>query len=312
MFLGKLRTSIAKILLPFFFQMMRLLKASTRTVNYFNDKKAEANNTYDFQKEIQNLLKDEKLIGMDVGSIGGFNSDCYFPKKYNKFFETVLVDPLNNFKPDDLNKNVIKKGLWSSKKEKKLFILNKRPQSSSLYEPNKEALSIYGFKDKDFNLFDVSKELIIECDTISSSLNKLNIKSLDYLKIDTQGAEYEILKGLNNFRPLMIKCELQIFPMYKNQPSWTRVLDLLENLDYMLSDWKKIGSHATRSPVEMDMIFIPNISKEIGKKIIESKKEKFVSLMLITGQIKFLKEISKIINLGYPDICNKFEDKFFN
>ncbi len=312
MFLGKLRISIAKILLPFFYQIIRLLKASTRTVNYFNDKKAEANNAYNFHNEIQSLLKSEKLIGMDVGSQGGFNSDCYFPKKYNKFFETILVDPLNNLKSDELNKNIIKKGLWSSKIEKKLHILNKRPESSSLYEPNKDALSMYGFKDKDFNLFDISKEVIIECDTISSSLNKLSVKTLDYLKIDTQGAEYEILKGLNDFRPLMIKCELQIFPMYKYQPSWIEVLNLLNNLDYMLADWKKIGSHATRSPVEMDMIFIPNISKKIGKKIIENKKEKFISLMLMTGQIKFLKEISKVINLGYPDICNKFEDKFFN
>ena len=30
---------------------------------------------------------------------------------------------------------------------------------------------------------------MVECDTLSSSLKELNIKNLDYLKIDTQGAE---------------------------------------------------------------------------------------------------------------------------
>ena len=35
----------------------------------------------------------------------------------------------------------------------------------------------------------------------------------------------------------------------------------------MLSDWKKIGSHATRTPVEMDMVFIPNFLIESGKKL---------------------------------------------
>ena len=36
---------------------------------------------------------------------------------------------------------------------------------------------------------------MIECDTLeNSSLKILNINFLDYLKIDTQGAEFEILK----------------------------------------------------------------------------------------------------------------------
>tara|TARA_B100001564_G_C20291400_1_gene512746 strand:- start:82 stop:627 length:546 start_codon:yes stop_codon:yes gene_type:complete len=181
-----------------------------------------------------------------------------------------------------------------------------------MYEPNKDSLHIYGFKKKDFNLFDVSRYETVNCDKLSSSLKELNINTLDYLKIDTQGAEFEILQGLDDFRPLMIKCEVQIIPMYKNQPSWTKVVNLLNDLDYMLTDWKKIGSHTTRTPVEMDMIFIPNILSENGKRLIQSKKEKFISLMLITGQIKILKETSKILDLGYFEIYNKIEDKFFN
>ncbi len=311
MFLGKLRISITKILLPFFFKIIKLLKASTRTANYLNDKKSRANDSYNFQKEINNLLRDEKLVGMDVGSKGGFNSDGYFPDKYNKFFKTVLIDPFNKT-TEDSKKNIIKKGLWSSKIEKKLHVLNNRPDSSSMYEPNKDSLHIYGFKKKDFNLFDVSRYETVNCDKLSSSLKELNINTLDYLKIDTQGAEFEILQGLDDFRPLMIKCEVQIIPMYKNQPSWTKVVNLLNDLDYMLTDWKKIGSHTTRTPVEMDMIFIPNILSENGKRLIQSKKEKFISLMLITGQIKILKETSKILDLGYFEIYNKIEDKFFN
>ena len=48
----------------------------------------------------------------------------------------------------------INKGLWSSKKVKNLFILGKRPGSSSMFMPNKDSLKIYGFKEKDLNLFD--------------------------------------------------------------------------------------------------------------------------------------------------------------
>jgi len=169
-----------------------------------------------------------------------------------------------------------------------------------------------GFEEKDFHLFDVSKTETVECDTLSASLKSLNVNTLDYLKIDTQGAELEILKGLENYRPLLIKCEVQIFPMYKKEPSWTEVTDLLYKLGYIVSDWKKIGSHATRTPVEMDMVFIPNFLIESGKKLILEKEKEFISLMLISGQIKLLKKISKILDLDHSESFMKTKDRYFN
>ena len=312
MFLRKIRTSITKLILPSLHLILKLLKANTRTVNFLNDKKTNANNSYNFQTNIEKLLKNRKLIGLDVGAQGGFNSDKFFPERYNKYFESILVDPLKNSLEGKESTHTINKGLLSSKGVRKLYILNKRPQSSSMYEPDKKSLSIYGFEEKDFHLFDVSKTETVECDTLSSSLKALNINTLDYLKIDTQGAELEILKGLENYRPLLIKCEVQIFPMYKKEPSWTEVTDLLYKLGYIVSDWKKIGSHATRTPVEMDMVFIPNFLIDSGKKLILEKEKEFISLMLISGQIKLLKKISKILDLGHSESYMKTKDRYFN
>jgi len=312
MFLRKIRISITKLILPFLHKILQLLKANTRTVNFLNDKKINANNDYNFQKNIEALLKNKKLIGLDVGAQGGFNSDKFFPEKYNKYFESILVDPLKNSLKGEESKHIINKGLWSSKGVRKLYVLNKRPQSSSMYEPDKKSLTIYGFEEKDFHLFDVSKTEMVECDTLSSSLKELNINTLDYLKIDTQGAELEILKGLESYRPLIIKCEVQIFPMYKKEPAWTEVTDLLYKLGYIVSDWKKIGSHTTRTPVEMDMVFIPNFLIDSGKKLILEKEKEFISLMLISGQIKLLKKVSKILNLGNSEFYMKTEDRYFN
>ena len=312
MFLRKIKISITKLILPFLYKILHLLKTNTRTINFLNDKKINANNAYNFQKNIESLLKNKKLIGLDVGAQGGFNSDKFFPEKYNKYFESILVDPLKNSLKNEESKYIINKGLWSSKGIKKLYILNKRPQSSSMYEPDKRSLTVYGFEEKDFHLFDVSKTEMVECDTLSSSLKELNINALDYLKIDTQGAELEILKGLENYRPLIIKCEVQIFPMYKKEPSWTEVTELLYKLGYIVSEWRKIGSHATRAPVEMDMIFIPNFLIDSGKKLILEKEKEFISLMLISGQIKLLKKISKILNLKNSEFSMKIEDRYFN
>ncbi|MAW17576.1 MAG: hypothetical protein CMJ01_03335 [Pelagibacteraceae bacterium] len=312
MFLTKIKVSITKLILPLLYGILKLLKTNTRVINYLIDKKDKANNSYDFQSFINQLLHEKKMIALDVGAQGGFNSDKFFPEKYNKFFKTILVDPFKDSLENEKNKFIIKTGLWSSKTNRKLNVLNKRPQSSSMYEPDKRSLEIYGFKERDFHLFDVSKTEVVECDTLSSSLKKLSVNTLDYLKIDTQGAELEVLKGLEGYRPIMIKCEIQIFPMYKDMPKWTEVADFLYDLNYILSDWKKIGSHATKAPAEMDMVFLPNFLTDSGKKLIFQKEKEFISLMLMTGQINLLKKISKILNLGYRNIYKNLEDKYFN
>ena len=152
----------------------------------------------------------------------------------------------------------------------------------------------------------------IKCDTINNLLSELRIKTLDYLKIDTQGAELEILKGLGKYYPLMIKCEVQVYPMYKNIPSWTELLNHLNKLNYMLCDWKVIGSHVTRSPVEMDMVFIPDFSKPNGQKIILDRQKEFVSLMLICGQLRLLNKISESLSLKYSEYHKNINDKFFD
>ena len=79
----------------------------------------------------------------------------------------------------------------------------------------------------------------------------------------------------------------------------------------MICDWRKIGTHITRTPVEMDTIFIPNFSKNEGKKIILDKQKEFVALMLMCGQIELLKKISGIIGLKYSEHYIKIKDRYF-
>ena len=181
-----------------------------------------------------------------------------------------------------------------------------------MYKPNKSGFNLYNFKKKDFSLFDVSEEIEVECTTVKESLNKLSIKYLDFLKIDTQGAELEILKGLGEYFPSMMKIEAQIVPMYENVPSWSELINHLYKINYMTCEWIEIGSHLTRTPVEMDMIFIPNYLTEFGKKIILSREKEFTSLMLIFGQIKLLQTISEKLNFSINSEIQKFKDKFFH
>jgi len=289
------------------------LKIHSRAVNQFNKLRSESHKNQNHSNLVSKLLGEKKLVALDVGAQGGFFNASIFSKKYNFFFDPVVVEPIPDEakKLEDKNYKVISKGLWSENCKKKLYILDKRPGSSSMYKPNPNVLSLYDFKEKDFSIFEATNEIDIDCTTIKESLNKLKVNNLDFLKIDTQGSELEILKGMGEYYPLLMKIEAQIIPMYKNVPSWSELVNHLEKINYMICEWIEIGKHATRTPAEMDMIFIPNYLTEFGKKIIISREKEFISLMLIFGHIKLLQNISLKLNFAANSEIQKLKDKFF-
>ena len=82
----KLSRSLLKIILPTIFKILIKLKLNRRVINFLNDKSYNSNNSYDFTKTLKNILNDKKIVALDIGAQGGFNSDNFFSKKYNSFF----------------------------------------------------------------------------------------------------------------------------------------------------------------------------------------------------------------------------------
>ena len=308
----KFLRSLIKIILPLIFKLLISLKLNRRVINFLNEKSYKSNEMHDFEHILGNLLKNEKIISLDVGAQGGFNSDNFFAERYNKFFEDILIEPIKEeFLKIKEKKFVINKGLWSKKNKKTLYILDNRLGSSSMYKPDEEKFDLHDIKEKDINNYKITRNIEIDCDTISNQLFELDIKNLDYLKIDTQGAELEILKGIGEYRPLLIKIEGHFFSMYKNVPNWIDLVNHLYNLNYVLIDLKGIGGHRTRVPAEADMIFIPNFDNDTGKELIKKNKEKFISLMLIFGQLKLLQSLMKRFQIDVKEL-ELLEDYYFN
>jgi FkbM family methyltransferase len=299
-------------MLPTIFYILLKLKLNRRVINFLSEKSYKSNNKYNFINLLKKLLNNEKIIALDVGAQGGFNSDCFFPNKYDEFFEEILIEPIKDeAKKINKGKFIINKGLWSKRERKKLFILDKRLGSSSMYQPDKKSFDLHNIKNKDFDKYEITRTIEIECDTLDNQLSELSIEKLDYLKIDTQGAELDILKGMGNYRPLLIKIEAHLFTMYKDVPSWHKLVNYLYEFNYVLIDWKGIGSCNTRVPAEADLIFIPNFNNETGAELINKNKKKFISLMLIFGQLKLLQILLKRFKIDSKEI-EKLEDYYFN
>ena len=78
---NKIKTSIIKFLLPLFYKFFLIFKANTRVINFLTEKKIRENDYYSFEKNIENFLQNKKIVAVDVGSQGGFNSDNFFSNK---------------------------------------------------------------------------------------------------------------------------------------------------------------------------------------------------------------------------------------
>ncbi|MBA3680096.1 MAG: FkbM family methyltransferase [Bacteroidetes bacterium] len=190
-------------------------------------------------------MKIPKLICFDVGARNGL-----------KDLKTLSrVTSLYSFEPgghenDGLNKNsgkayanfeLINKGLYSSTGIYDLYLMA-NPSMSSMLKPDEKILDEYfnditEFKEwrKQLKIVDVKK---VETTTIDAVIKEQNIKAIDYLKIDTQGTELEILKGAENSlrdkKINVIKTEFAFIPLYKDQPTFTEIDLYLKGFGYKL------------------------------------------------------------------------------
>ncbi len=180
-FFFRLLSKIIYFLVPIISRIFITLRLNSRIINQFNKLRHESHKIDDHTSFISKLLDDNKLVALDVGAQGGFFNNSIFCKKYDNFFTPIVVEPLANEskKLTRQGYKVISKGLWSINCKKKLYILGKRSGSSSMYRPSKDNYDLYNFKKKDFSLFDVTREIDVECTTVNESLNKLNINNLE-------------------------------------------------------------------------------------------------------------------------------------
>jgi len=182
-------------------------------------------------------------------------------------------------------------GLWSKKQQLDLY-LTIDPGCSSIYKPNFEANS--KFKDIFHSPRNLNKIIPISCNTLDS----IDEPEIDFIKIDTQGAEYEILKGakkvLSSNIPL-ISCETWTTEVYQNVPLMHKVIEIMYDYGYELLDMELCHSAKHKNNNK-------SISKAIsgGYEILFYKK----NINSNINQNLLIKHILLLDLFGYKDLAN--------
>lgn len=197
------------------------------------------------------------------------------------------------------NRKYYEFGLWSNKKTLELFI-TKDPSSSSLYKPNISENNNY--KDSFHDNRRISNQLKVNV----VKMDDLIKISPDFIKIDTQGSEYEIIKGANeilkNNCPL-ISLETWTRDVYKGSPTFEKIIPILSDLGYEILDMELCSAekHKTKHDVQSKQT-VSGYEIVFGRKNLE---------MIGDYNIK-LKYIILLDLFGYRDLGLFLNEKYLN
>lgn len=165
---------------------------------------------------------------LDIGARGGLQQP--WKNLSPELISTVLVepDPMEASRLAEVYKDkkgnvseVIPMALWSSNRNLTLNI-NRSKGTSSVFEPNRKFLALFSDPER----FETMGTLEIEAVSIDYLVNNKRLTSVDFAKIDVQGAELEILKGgLSFFKKNLIGLEVEVefSRMYLKQPLFSNI-----------------------------------------------------------------------------------------
>lgn len=201
-------------------------------LSYFSQLKKENEYCQVDPVEIQKILNGNMLNVVDVGARGGIEKEFI---KYRHLLDLFLfeADPQEALRLQllDPKATVFDSIIGSGFQDSKKLNIGTRAGTSSNFDIDISYLDFYcsGNLDRFISNYSVERPT----NTLENLLSG-HIKNIDYLKIDTQGSELDILNGLGKLRPIIIKCEVSFIPLYKNSCLIWDIQKYLFDLGYIM------------------------------------------------------------------------------
>jgi len=224
------------------------------------------------------LLNYSPKIIFDVGAHNGSSID-----RFSKLFgkpQIFAFEPNNDLyirmkdKFQDKNIHISNKVLGKQNGTVEFNIHNSSTGSSSLLDFNPDLSFASRRKLTSTNVDKVK----VEMTTLDDEVNRRELEKIDYLKIDTQGTELDVLRGAEESLKLQkidfIEFEIILTPTYLNMPKWSETLNYLLNFNYHLIALSNDGRFFNLGPydtllnpeLQIDVIFVSEKVNEILNK----------------------------------------------
>ena len=181
------------------------------------------------------IVGSERMVGVDVGSAGGLQPhwrsyagvvDFYLFEPHHESYEKLKAAFSNSAHSNLFH--VLPVGLSEMGGERTLYMLN-CPTGSSLYPVNPAS----EFAGPDNSYIYPIREVQIQTQNLNEVLNEQKVADVDIIKLDVQGAELEILRGLGETRRkrlLLAEVEVNIssgvtknIGPYEGGPTWGQI-----------------------------------------------------------------------------------------
>lgn len=172
------------------------------------------------------LLGEERLYIVDVGATGG--PECRW-KGGEKLCFFYTFDPDPRALPWSSPSQNFPTGLWSHRGTQQIHLAT-YPPATSLFKPNFDLLDAF----QAASLLQEMGTRSIDLDTLDHVLAH---KPVDFIKIDAEGAELEIMKGglhILSQQCLGVQLEALFCPFRRNAPTFSDLDIYLRQLDFHL------------------------------------------------------------------------------
>jgi len=177
---------------------------------------------------------------VDVGSMGGI------AEKWDLLSNSMKIIA---FEPDEREFNRLKNSNSATyfnfalhdKSQSLRFYITKGHGKSSIYKPNIGFLSHF----EGIERFHIEKDEIIPSEKVSSLdsvIEENSITDVDFIKLDTQGSELQILEGGRKGavpRAFGMQIEVEFIEMYKNQPLFRDIDAFMDRNGFQLVDLRR-------------------------------------------------------------------------
>ncbi|MFA5094771.1 MAG: FkbM family methyltransferase [Candidatus Omnitrophota bacterium] len=258
-------------------------------------------------REFDSYYEDLPLVLVDAGARGGLQKNW---KRAGKHLNVIGFEPdaaefarLSASQPRGFK--YINTALYSRKARIRLFLTRNRGVSS-VYRPDTVFLERFPEKER----YDITDTVEVDAEPLDAVLASNGIYDADFLKLDTQGSELDILQGASGLvgdKLFGIEVEAETVPVYEGQPLLADVDAFIRSKGYFLFDikpfyWKRSAGafygYAKGQIIFADLLYLrkpeslASVISGIPDKIVrKSKVMKTVSVCILYGYLDYAAEI---------------------